>query len=89
MACIGSTANSETTTITIKHMKKTILLFTIIGLLSFNTQQPKTVTISFTLEEVQMVYDALGELPAKKVEAIRGKIYYEVQRQLSDTTKKK
>lgn len=70
-------------------MKKTILLFTIIGLLSFNTQQPKTVTITFTLDEVQMVYDALGELPAKKVEALRNKIVLEANRQLSDTTKKK
>ena len=88
MACIGSTANSETTTITIKHMKKTLLLFAIIGLLSFNTQQAKTVTLTFTLDEVQMVYDALGELPAKKVEGLRNKIILEANRQLSDTTKK-
>ncbi len=70
-------------------MKKTLLLFAIIGLLSFNTQQPKTVTLTFTIDEVQIIYDALGELPAKKVEAIRGKIYMEANRQLSDTTKKK
>ena len=70
-------------------MKKTILLFTIIGLLSFNTQQPKTVTLTFTIDEVQMIYDALGELPAKKVEGLRNKIVIESNRQLSDTTKKK
>ena len=70
-------------------MKKIILLLVICSMFSFSTQEPKTVTVKFTLEEIQIVYDALGELPAKKVEAIRGKIYYEVQRQLSDTTKKK
>jgi VanZ family protein len=69
-------------------MKKTFLLLSIIGLLSFNTQQPKTVTVTFTVDELQVVYDALGELPAKKVEVIRAKIIYEASRQL-DTTKKK
>ena len=70
-------------------MKKLLLLLTLIGSLSFTTQEPKTVTLTFTLDEVQIIYDALGELPAKKVEAIRGKIYMEANRQLSDTTKKK
>lgn len=70
-------------------MKKTLLLFAIIGLLSFNTQQPKTVTLTFTLDEVQMIYDALGELPAKKVEGLRNKIVIESNRQLADTTKRK
>jgi len=60
-----------------------------IGLMSFNTQQAKTVTLTFTIEEVQMIYDALGELPAKKVEGLRNKIVIESNRQLSDTTKKK
>ena len=89
MACIGSTANSETTTITIKHMKKTILLLSIIGLLSFSTQEAKTVTLTLSIDEVQMIYDALGEFPAKKVEGLRNKIVLEANRQLSDTTKKK
>ena len=70
-------------------MRKTFLLLSIIGLLSFNTQQPKTVTLTFTLDEVQMIYDALGELPAKKVEALRNKIVIESNRQLADTTKNK
>lgn len=69
-------------------MRKTFLLLSIIGLLSFNTQEPKTVTVTFTVDELQVVYDALGELPAKKVEVIRAKIIYEASRQL-DTTKKK
>lgn len=69
-------------------MKKAFLLLSIIGLLSFITQEPKTVTVTFTVDELQVVYDALGELPAKKVEVIRAKIIYEASRQL-DTTKKK
>ena len=70
-------------------MKKALLLFAVIGLFSFNTQEPKTVTISFTVEELQVVYDALGELPAKKVETIRYKIFTEANKQLADTVKKK
>lgn len=70
-------------------MKKTFILLALIGLLSFTTQQPKTVTITFTVDELQLVYDALGELPAKKVDALRGLIIREADRQLADTTKKK
>jgi hypothetical protein len=70
-------------------MKKLIIAFAAIFLMSFGTQADKKVTITFTLEEVQLVYDALGELPAKKVEGLRGKIYMEASKQLSDTTKKK
>lgn len=72
------------------NMKKILIAFALIGLLSFNTQEPaKTVTITFTVDEIQTVFDALGELPSKKVEHIRFKIVQEVQRQLADTTKKK
>jgi hypothetical protein len=70
-------------------MKKLITLFAFIGLTSFNTQEPKTVTVKFTVDELQLVYDALGELPAKKVEAIRYKIITEANKQLADTIKKK
>lgn len=70
-------------------MKKILIAFALIGLLSFNTQEPaKTVTIKFTVDEIQIVFDALGELPSKKVETIRYKIVQEVQRQLADSTKK-
>jgi hypothetical protein len=69
-------------------MKKLFIVLSFIGLTSFNTQEPKTVTVTFTVDELQVVYDALGELPAKKVEVIRAKIIYEASRQL-DTTKKK
>jgi len=70
-------------------MKKALLVFTLFASLSFKTQEPKQVVISFTVEELQVVYDALGELPAKKVETIRYKIFTEANRQLSDTIKKK
>ena len=71
-------------------MKKITLLLLLTGLLSFTTQeQPKTVTITFTVDEIQTVFDALGELPSKKVETILFKIVQEVQKQLADTTKKK
>ena len=70
-------------------MKKAILLFAVFASLSFKTQEAKKVVISFTVDEIQIVYDALGELPAKKVEAIRFKIYTEATKQLADTIKKK
>ena len=69
-------------------MKKLLILLAF-GLFSFTTQDERKVTIIFTVDELQLVYDALGELPAKKVENLRAKIIYETQRQLSDTTKTK
>ena len=69
-------------------MKKLILIL-VLGLFAFTTQDERKVTITFTVDELQLVYDALGELPAKKVEPLRAKIIYETQRQLSDTIKKK
>ena len=69
-------------------MKKLLILLAF-GLFSFTTQDDRKITITFTVDELQLVYDALGELPAKKVENLRAKIIYETQRQLSDTTGKK
>ena len=69
-------------------MKKIITLLAF-GLMAFTTQDERKITITFTVDELQLVYDGLGELPAKKVEQLRVKIVYETQRQLSDTTKKK
>ena len=40
----------------------------------------------FTIEEVQLIYDALGNLPANKVEVLRSKIVTEANRQMADTT---
>lgn len=70
-------------------MKKLILLFSVLFLFSFRTQETKMLKFEFTLEEIQTIYDALGELPAKKVEALRNKIVTEANRQMSDTTSKK
>jgi hypothetical protein len=49
---------------------------------------PKTFHFEFTPEEAQIIFDALGELPSKKVEGIRYKMMMTVQAQ-SDTTKAK
>lgn len=67
---------------------KTILALLAFTLFSFTTQTEKKITLSFSLEEVQTIYDALGELPAKKVEALRIKIATETNKQLADTIKK-
>jgi hypothetical protein len=69
-------------------MKKLLILLFAFALFSFNTQNEKKVTITFSVEEIQTVYDALGELPAKKVEALRMRIALEANKQLADTTKK-
>jgi len=61
-------------------MKK-LLLIAAIGLMSFTTQEPKTYTITLTAEETQIVFAALGELPAKTTESIRAKIAQQVQEQ--------
>jgi hypothetical protein len=68
---------------------KIIVTLLAVLLLSFGTQEEKKITLTFTVEEVQLIYDALGELPAKKVEGLRAKIAVEANRQLSDTTKRK
>ena len=73
-------------------MRKFLLLTTTIFILSFSTPNgdaEKNITLAFTLEEVQIVYDALGNMPANKVEQLRMKILVETQRQLADTLKKK
>ena len=68
---------------------KTILALLAFTLFSFTTQTEKKITLTFSLEEVQTIYDALGELPAKRVEALRMKIATETNKQLADTIKKK
>ena len=69
-------------------MKTAILALLAFTLFSFTTQTEKKITLTFSLEEVQTIYDALGELPAKKVEALRMKIATETNKQLTDTIKK-
>jgi hypothetical protein len=52
------------------------------------TQQQKTYTLTLTAQETQVVYDALGELPAKTSESIRAKIAQQVTSQNQTTDKK-
>lgn len=64
-------------------MKKIAAVFTLLSLLSFTTQEPKTVKLELTVEEVNLVYQGLGELPAKVSEPLRYKIAQEAQKQLN------
>jgi hypothetical protein len=52
------------------------------------TQQQKTYTLTLTAQETQVVFDALGELPAKTSESIRAKIAQQVNQQNQPTDKK-
>jgi hypothetical protein len=67
-------------------MKRILATICIIALVAF--APPKTFHFEFTPEEAQIIFDALGELPSKKVEGIRYKMMMNVQAQ-SDTTKVK
>jgi hypothetical protein len=62
-------------------MIRTLATIAAICLTSYQPTPPKTFTIELTPDEVQVVYDALGELPAKKVEVIRLKIVQQVNKQ--------
>lgn len=42
----------------------------------------KTLKFEFTVEEVNVIFEGLGELPAKKSEGLRIKIYQAAQEQL-------
>lgn len=44
----------------------------------------KTLKFEFTVEEVNVIFEGLGELPAKKSESLRMKIYQLAQEQLKD-----
>lgn len=64
-------------------MKKSLFALSILALMSFKTQEePKTVKLELTIEEVNLIFEGLGELPAKKSEGLRGKIYQETKKQL-------
>ena len=64
-------------------MKKSLFALSILALMSFKTQeQPKTVKLELTIEEVNLIFEGLGELPAKKSEGLRAKIYQETKKQL-------
>lgn len=66
---------------------KQLLLIAALALLSFTTQEPKTVTLTLTVDEVNLIYMGLGELPAKASEQLRYKIAQEAQKQLNTEKK--
>jgi hypothetical protein len=68
---------------------KLLVTIAALMLLSFQTQEQKTVTLTLTVDEVNLIYHALGKFPAEQVEGLRAKIAVEANRQLSDTTKRK
>jgi len=55
-------------------MKKVIVCFAAIGLLSFTPVETKTVKLELSVEELNIVLEALGEMPAKKSTALINKI---------------
>ena len=64
----------------------TILFAVVILLSSFSNftkgSNDQTLKFEFTVEEVNVIFDGLGELPAKKSEGLRVKIYQAAQEQL-------
>lgn len=64
-------------------MKKSLFALSILSLMSFKTQEePKTVKLELSVEEVNIIFEGLGELPAKKSEGLRAKLYQEAKKQL-------
>lgn len=64
-------------------MKRIFLAISILTTMSFTTQEePKKVKLELTIEEVNLIFEGLGELPAKKSEGLRAKIYQEAKTQL-------
>jgi hypothetical protein len=64
----------------------TILFALVILLSSFSNftkgSNDQTLKFEFTVEEVNVIFEGLGELPAKKSEGLRIKIYQAAQEQL-------
>ena len=66
-------------------MKKALLTISIFTLFGFTTQpEPKTVKLELSVDEVNLIFEGLGELPAKKSEGLRAKIYSEAKKQLEE-----
>ena len=61
-------------------MKKALTLIAIMALMSFEPTH-KSYKLELTSQEVQIIYDALGELPAKQTETIRFKLIQQVTEQ--------
>jgi hypothetical protein len=53
-----------------------------VALLSFTPVQQKTVKLELTVEEVNIILEALGDMPAKKSTALINKIMYTSNEQL-------
>ena len=68
-------------------MKKLIALSIIFILTSFSQPKPKTYTLNVSAQEAQLIYDALGELPAKVSEGIRMKIAQQITEQSKEVQK--
>ena len=64
-------------------MKRVIALFAIVTLTSFEVKQTKTLKFEFTQDETNLILDALGDMPAKKVHPLINKILLESQKQMS------
>lgn len=62
------------------NMKKALTLLSIIALMAFQTS-PKSYKLELTAQEVQIIYDALGDLPAKQTELIRYKLLQQITEQ--------
>ena len=63
-------------------MKHLLLTFSLFALFGFTTQETKTIKLELSVEEVNLIFEGLGELPAKKSEGLRAKIYQEAKKQL-------
>jgi hypothetical protein len=63
-------------------MMKKLTALAAITLLSFAPVQTKTVKLDLTVEEVNVILDALGEMPAKKSTALINKIMLTANEQL-------
>jgi hypothetical protein len=63
-------------------MMKKLTAIAAITLLSFTPVQTKTVKLDLTVEEVNVILDALGEMPAKKSTALINKIMLTANEQL-------
>jgi hypothetical protein len=70
-----------------KSIGYAIIFIFIMGIFAFTMPQQKTYKLELTTQEVQVIYDALGELPAKVSEGIRAKVAKQVGEQNANGTK--
>ena len=76
----------KTTHKVLRYLITSLFIFSlIICSIAFTMPQQKTYKLDLSTQEVQIIYDALGEMPAKTSEGIRAKIAKQVNEQ--NTTK--